>query len=85
MKKEPNNQNQDLEEKQNILEVEENVNNTVNSVTSSQLATPLNVGLSIELIDDDTMNKLKHQLSFSTKALEKQQQELSKVLSSSAE
>lgn len=85
MKKELNNQNQDLEEKQNIVGVEENANNTINSEESSQLATPLNVEPSIELIDDDAMNKLKNQLSFSTKALEKQQQELSKVLSSSAE
>lgn len=82
MKKESNNQNQDLEEKQNILEVEENANNTVNSEESSQLVTPLNVEPSI---DDDAVNKLKNQLSFSTKALEQQQQELSKVLSSSAE
>src|SRR5207237_139015 len=82
MKKESNNQNQDLEEKQNIVEVEENANNIVNSVESSQLASPLTVEPSI---DDDAVNKLKNQLSFSTKALEKQQQELSKVLSSSAE
>lgn len=82
MKKESNNQNQDLEEKQNIVEVEENANNTINSEESSQLVTPLNVEPSI---DDDAVNKLKNQLSFSTKALEKQQQELSKVLSSSAE
>ncbi|MGL4226812.1 MAG: hypothetical protein ACRCRR_04330 [Rickettsia sp.] len=82
MKKESNNQNQDLEEKQNILEVEENANNIVNSEESSQLVTPLNVAPSI---DDDAVHKLKNQLSVSTKALEKQQQELSKVLSSSAE
>lgn len=82
MKKEENNQNQDLEEKQNIVEVEENANNTVNSVASSQLATAINAEPNI---DDATVNKLKNQLSFSTKALEKQQQELSKVLSSSAE
>lgn len=85
MKKESNNQNHNSEEKQNIVEVEENANNTVNIEESSKLATTLNVGPSIELIDDDAMNKLKNQLSFSTKALEKQQQELSKVLSSSAE
>ncbi|WP_032139711.1 hypothetical protein [Rickettsia tamurae] len=82
MKKESNNQNQDLEEKQNILEISENTSNATNSAESSQLATPLNVEPSI---DDDAVNKLKNQLSFSTKALEKQQQELSKVLSSSAE
>ncbi|CAK6890433.1 Viral A-type inclusion protein (plasmid) [Rickettsia helvetica] len=82
MKKESNNQNQDLEEKQNILEISENTSNATNSAESSQLATPLNVEPSI---DDDAVNKLKNQLSFSTKALKKQQQELSKVLSSSAE
>ncbi|WP_342225265.1 viral A-type inclusion protein [Rickettsia endosymbiont of Urophora cardui] len=80
MKKESNNQNQDLEEKQYIAE--ENANNSVNSLVSSQLATSINTEPSI---DDETVNKLKNQLSFSTKALEKQQQELSKVLSSSAE
>ncbi|MFP3011438.1 MAG: viral A-type inclusion protein [Rickettsia sp.] len=82
MKKESNNQNQDLEEKQNIVEIEDNTSNAANSAESSQLATPLTVEPSI---DDDAVNKLKNQLSFSTKALEKQQQELSKVLSSSAE
>ncbi|HJD66821.1 MAG TPA: viral A-type inclusion protein [Rickettsia endosymbiont of Bembidion nr. Transversale] len=82
MKKESNNQNQDLEEKQNIVEIKDNTSNAANSAESSQFTTSINVEPNI---DDDAVNKLKNQLSFSTKALEKQQQELSKVLSSSAE
>lgn len=57
MKKEANNQNQDLEEKQNIVEIGKNTSNTTNSAESSQLATPLNVEPSI---DDDAVNKLKN-------------------------
>lgn len=82
MIKESNNQNRTSEAKQNIVEVEENTQNTENSVESLQLATDLNAEHSI---DTDTVNKLKNQISFTTKALEKQQQELSKILSSSAD
>ncbi|WP_199402663.1 hypothetical protein [Rickettsia asembonensis] len=82
MIKESNNQNRTSEAKQNIVEVEENTQNTENSVESSQLATDLNTEHSI---NTNTVNKLKNQISFTTKALEKQQQELSKILSSSAD
>lgn len=82
MKKEANNQNQDLEEKQPIVEVEANANNAAHNAESSPLSPSINIEPNI---DNDTVNKLKNQLSFSTKALEKQQQELSKVLYSSAE
>jgi small-conductance mechanosensitive channel len=79
MTQELKNQNQATEQKQNVVAVEENINHGLES--ESQSPTEINTEISI---DDSAVNKLKNQISFSTKALEQQQKELSGILSSSA-
>lgn len=79
MTQELKNQNQATEQKQNVVAVEENINHGLES--ESQSPTEINTEISI---DDSAANKLKNQISFSTKALEQQQKEFGEILSSSA-